>query len=133
MKTLAWMCVVGIGLFLGAADGTDQRPAADTSGIRRLDARRARRLVAAFDGDDLALDGLQTLSTDAARALAEFKGRSLSLDGLKTLSPEAARALAGFAGKSLHLNGLTALSADAARALAAFKGARMWACRVLPG
>lgn len=133
MKTFFWMCVVGVGLFLGVAGGADQRSAADTSGIRRLDARRARRLVAAFAGEDLALDGLAALSVDAARALAEFKGRSLSLDGLKTLSPEAARALAGFTGKSLRLNGLTALSADAARALAEFKGAGMWACRVLQG
>jgi hypothetical protein len=62
--------------------------------------------------------------------LAAFKGRSLSLDGLETLSPEAARALAAFEGKRLHLNGLTAVSPAVARALAEFMGTGVWACRV---
>jgi hypothetical protein len=133
MKAIAWLSLVAIGLFLGTTGGAVHRVPQGIGGIRKLDAKRARRLVAEFTGDELALDSLTTLSVDAAEALAEFKGRSLSLDGLKTLSPEAARALAAFEGKTLHLNGLAAISPATALALAAFKGTGMWACRVLRG
>lgn len=130
MKSLAGLALIGVGLFLGTTGGAMHRAPQGAGGIRKLDAKRARRLVADFKGDELVLDGIETLTVDAARALAEFKGRSLSLDGLQTLSPEAARALAAFAGKTLHLNGLSAISPATALALATFKGSGVWACRV---
>jgi hypothetical protein len=70
----------------------------------------------------LRLNGLTTLSADAARALAGFQGPLLHLDGLTTLSAESAAALAGFEGKWLYLNGLTTLPADAGAMFAKFKG-----------
>jgi hypothetical protein len=68
----------------------------------------------------LYLNGLTTLSDEAATALAQHKG-SLSLNGLTTLSDEAAKALAQHEGE-LFLNGLTTLSDEAAKALAQHKG-----------
>ncbi|GDX97453.1 hypothetical protein LBMAG47_31180 [Planctomycetia bacterium] len=69
----------------------------------------------------LFLDGLTTLSTEAAKALAQHQGDWLSLDGLTTLSDEAATALAQHV-RWLYLNGLTTLSDEAATALAQHKG-----------
>jgi hypothetical protein len=133
MKTLVWLSFFAIGLFIGTAGNAAHRVPQGLGGIRKLDAKRARRLMAEFTGDELSLDSLTSLSTDAARVLADFKGRSLSLDGLKTLSPEAARALSAFEGKSLRLNGLSAICPATARALRSFKGTGMWACQVLRG
>ncbi len=133
MKSLIWLSFFAIGLFYGTTGNTVHRAPLGIGGIRKLDARRARRLVAEFTGDELVLDRLTSLSVDAARVLAEFKGRSLSLDGLKSISPEAARALAAFEGKSLHLNGLSVISPATAQALRSFKGDGIWACRVLRG
>ena len=65
----------------------------------------------------LHLDGLTTLSDEAAEALAQHKGH-LYLDGLTTLSDEAAKALAQYEGW-LHLDGLRKLSDEAAVALRA--------------
>jgi hypothetical protein len=71
----------------------------------------------------LLLDGLTTLSDDAAQALARRNAWVLILDGLTTLSPAAAQALASRAGKedtsvsNLSLRGLTALPADAVQTL----------------
>jgi beta-lactamase regulating signal transducer with metallopeptidase domain len=69
----------------------------------------------------LFLDGLTTLSAEAATALAQNEA-NLSLDGLTTLSTEAAKALAQHKGSYLSLNSLTTLSAEAAQALAQHKG-----------
>ena len=69
----------------------------------------------------LHLDGLTTLSDEAAKALAQHKG-TLYLNGLTTLSDEAATALAQHEGRSLSLPGLTTLSDEAAKALAQYKG-----------
>jgi hypothetical protein len=75
-----------------------------------------------FKGDWIQLNGLTTLTDEAAKALAQFKGSYLELHGLTTLSDEAAKALAQFKGSFLYLDGLTTLSDDAANALAQFKG-----------
>ena len=69
----------------------------------------------------LFLDGLTTLSAEAATALAQNEA-NLSLDGLTTLSTEAAKALAQHQGDWLSLDGLTTLSTEAAKALAQHKG-----------
>jgi hypothetical protein len=66
---------------------------------------------------DLYLDGLNTLSDEAAKALAQHNG-DLWLYGLTTLSDEAAKVLAQHKG-GLWLKGLTALSDEAAKALRA--------------
>ena len=67
------------------------------------------------------LDGLTTLSPEAARELAKYDGW-LSLNGLKEISDEAAVALGQHKGV-LHLNGLTKVSDGAANALAGHRGA----------
>jgi hypothetical protein len=64
----------------------------------------------------LTLDGLKTLSVEAARAIARHDGE-LNLGGLESLCDEAAIALAGTTGK-LDLGWrLKTLSAEAAEAL----------------
>jgi hypothetical protein len=92
----------------------------DTDKIESLTVEQAQRLVTEFKGTWLYLNGLTTLSADAAKALAQHKG-GLSLNGLTTLSDEAATALAQHKG-DLSLTGLTTLDADAAKALAQYKG-----------
>jgi hypothetical protein len=73
-------------------------------------------------GSSLSLNGLTTLSEEAAVALSQHKGSSLSLNGLTTLSEEAAVALSQHKGRSLSLNGLTTLSDEAAVAIGQHKG-----------
>jgi len=63
----------------------------------------------------LALDGLKTISVEAAREIAQRRGK-LTLNGLTTLSPEVARELAKHKSK-LTLTGLTEISDEAAEAL----------------
>jgi hypothetical protein len=76
----------------------------------------AAEALAKRGGYNLSLNGLTSLSAEAAQALAKDKGE-LSLNGLTSLSAEAAQALAKHEG-GLSLNGLTSLSAEAAQALA---------------
>ena len=86
------------------------------NGLKKLDSDVAQAL-AGYSKGPLVLNGLTSLSDEAAKALAQHKG-SLYLNGLTTLSDEAATALAQYEGR-LELNGLTTLSAEAATALAA--------------
>lgn len=69
----------------------------------------------------LSLDGVTSLSHDAALRLATFKG-SLSLDGLESLTVATAGTLATFGCDHLLLGGATSLPADAAAALAGVPG-----------
>jgi len=70
----------------------------------------------------LSLNGLTSLSAEAAQALAKHKG-DLGLGGLTSLSAEAAQALAKHKGDlHLYLDGLTSLSAEVAQALAKHEG-----------
>ena len=85
-------------------------------GLKSVDAETAQA-IAGYTIGPILLDGLPTLSDDAARALAQHK-RPLSLNGLTTLSDEAAKALGQHDGDWLYLNGLTTLSDAAAGALA---------------
>jgi|LakMenEpi03Aug12_release.lakeMendotaPanAssembly.Ray.scaffolds.fasta_scaffold47667_5 beta-lactamase regulating signal transducer with metallopeptidase domain len=88
-------------------------------GLKSVDAETAQA-IAGYTIGPILLDGLPTLSDDAARALAQHK-RPLSLNGLTTLSDEAARALSQHKGW-LSLNGLTTLSDEAAKALGQHDG-----------
>ena len=63
----------------------------------------------------LALDGLRSLTPDAARALAKHDG-PLALNSLSTITDEAAEALAKHEGE-LFLEGLTEISPEAAATL----------------
>lgn len=67
MKSLIWPSFFAIGLFYGTTGDAVHHAPLGIGGIRKLDARRARRLVAEFTGDELALDRLTSLSVDAAR------------------------------------------------------------------
>ena len=69
----------------------------------------------------LPVNGLKKLMPDVAQALAGYSRGPLFLNGLTTLSAEAAKALAQHKG-SLSLIGLTTLSGEAATALAQHKG-----------
>jgi hypothetical protein len=88
------------------------------NGLTTLSAEAATAL--AQHEDSLSLNGLTTLSDEVATALAQHTGR-LSLNGLTTLSPEAIKALARHKG-ALEFDGLTTLSAEAVKALAQHKG-----------
>jgi len=91
----------------------------DTDKITSLTVEEAKRLMAEFP-DCLALNGLTSLSDEAAKALGHHTG-TLTLDGLTTLSDKAAKALGKHKG-TLHLSGLTTLTDEGAKALAEFKG-----------
>jgi hypothetical protein len=61
---------------------------------------------------------IETLTVEQAQRLAtEYKGTWLKLNGLTTLSDEAAKALAQHTGQVLYLNGLDRASFGAVRAL----------------
>ena len=64
---------------------------------------------------------IETLTVEQAKALLAKHEGGLDLDGLTTLSDEAAKALAKHEGY-LRLNGLTTLSDEAAKALAQHEG-----------
>ncbi len=87
--------------------------------IAKLTAEDAKRLVQEARGR-LLLDGLTTLSTEAAAELARSEGW-LSLNGLTSLSHETAVTLAAHKGQ-LHLDGLTSLSEVQAQVLAGHNG-----------
>jgi len=111
-----------------ASGGVSLRGALMLTSLESLDAETAA-VLADYDEGPLFLDGLATLSPEAARALKKFKGgpRSyasfgscLSLAGLETLSPEAAAELAAFPGEALFL-GVQELSEAAFRRLITFR------------
>ena len=81
----------------------------------------AAAALAEHRGGTLSLDGLQGLTDRAATELAPHKGR-LSCGGLKTLTNGVAQALAGYRGDWLFLDGLTSLSPEAATILAGREG-----------
>ena len=93
--------------------------AQDTAHIKDLSVEDAKRLAQDKSGR-LLLNGLTTLTLDAAKELAKHEGW-LSLNGLTSLSNEAAEALGEHKGY-LHLDGLTKISDAAAKALARHKG-----------
>jgi len=78
-------------------------------GITYLSVENAKRLAQDRSGR-LLLNGLITLSPEAAKELTRFDGW-LSLNGLTSLSKETAEALGHHKGP-LHLNGLTKVSAE---------------------
>lgn len=100
------------------------------NGLTELSPETAAAL-AGYRRQRLCLNGATALSVDTGKALARYPG-SLFLDGLTTLSEDAAGSLAecdlhglslgGYGGKLLLLDGLASLSPDAAGKLAAFKG-----------
>lgn len=91
-------------------------------GVTSLSPEAAKEL-AKHDGW-LSLNGLTSLSDEAAAALGQHKGQ-LHLDGLTELSDEAAKALARHHGE-LSLNGLTTLTDEAAGSLAKHVGGRLY-------
>ncbi|MBM3997685.1 MAG: DUF1588 domain-containing protein [Planctomycetes bacterium] len=93
--------------------------AQDTIKLKELSAEDARRLAQDRSGR-LLLNGLTTLSPEAAKELARFDGW-LSLNGLASLSDEVADALGQHKGH-LHLDGLTKIADAAAKALARHNG-----------
>ena len=121
----------------------------ELSGLRSLPASIAETLASITGIPELWLDGLESLTDEAAHALARFRGDSLNLAGLTTLTPKAveclakgnanllnlsgfttvslevAQALAKFEGKELVLNGLTILEPEVARAIAKWEGERL--------
>ena len=104
------LCLGLLGTALGRAAETDRQ---------ELTTEEAKRLAQDKSGR-LLLNGLTTLSAEAAKELAKHDGW-LSLNGLTTLSDETAEALGQHKGY-LHLNGLTKISDETARALARHKG-----------
>ena len=79
----------------------------------------AAKALAQYNGY-MYLNGLTTLSDDAVKALAQHK-IGMSLDGLTTLSDEASEALSHHAG-FLWLSGLATVSDKAAKSLSQHKG-----------
>jgi hypothetical protein len=85
-------------------------------GLRTLSAEDAKAL--AWTVETLCLDGLTSLSEEAAWWLGLHNGHLLSLNGLTTLSTEAAQSLAQHKG-NMYLNGLISLSDEAIKVLQA--------------
>ena len=98
---------------------TTLRRCLSLKGLKSVDAEAAQA-IAGYSIGPVLLDGVATLSDDAARAIAQHKGW-LSLNGLTTLSDTAARALSQHNGP-LSLNGLTTLPDESARSLSQHKG-----------
>jgi hypothetical protein len=75
----------------------------DLSTYEHITAQAAIRLAMKepTSPSELNLNGLKSLSDEAARGLCEFSGRLLSLNGLSSLSEEASRCLARFKGECL--------------------------------
>lgn len=82
----------------------------DTDEIKSLTAGQAERWAQWYG--DLSLDGLTTLSDEAAEALSQHTGGQLSLNGLTMLSDAAAAALARHEG-DVHLESLAVLTSPA--------------------
>ena len=125
MRYVAGIVVVLVALCL-LKEAWEVWPIADgeVRAITTLSTPEAYRLVKRrwfWRRDTLDLQGLTTLSDEAAKALAQHEGW-LDLNGLTTLSDEAAKALAQHKGENLLLNGLTTLSDEATKALAQHKG-----------
>lgn len=72
-------------------------------------------------GKSLPLDGITTLTPEAAATLSKHPASFLSLSGLTSISAQAASELARFSG-TLCLDGLTSLSDHAADSLAGHRG-----------
>lgn len=88
----------------------------DTNTISSLMVWKAEKLVRQYQGDELSLNGLTTLTRSQAEALAQHEGL-LILDGLTNMPPDIADALAQHNGP-VSLDGLTNLTPDTAQALA---------------
>jgi beta-lactamase regulating signal transducer with metallopeptidase domain len=73
----------------------------------------------------LSLNGLTTLSEEAARELATFEGQQIGLGGLPALSAAAAAALARFQGETLLLRNARNMPAAALDAIRAFEGSML--------
>ena len=82
----------------------------DTYEIKSLTVEQAERLALWYG--DLCLDGLTTLSDEAAEALSRHTGGSLSLNGLTVISDAAAAALAQHE-NDVYLDALAALTSPA--------------------
>lgn len=98
-------------------------------------------ILAQHAGKVLSLNGIPTLSAEAAAALARFRlvseesdllegdfeayGGVLQLDGVESLSLAAAENLVQFQGQQLSLGGLPFLTTDVARILARYEGGLM--------
>jgi hypothetical protein len=93
---ISWLVPSLLVLFAGLSAGG--LSAADTTAIKTLTAERAEQLVAEHKGP-LDLAGLSELPIDVAAVLAGYDG-DLLLDGLLSLSPQAAEALASHAGSA---------------------------------
>lgn len=90
----------------------------DLSGIKELDYKVATGL--AKNKEELNLSGLKLLSSEAAKGLGEFGCSYLKLNGLETLSPDAAASIVKC--NVLELNGLTDISNETILALNKNKG-----------
>ncbi len=90
----------------------------DLSGIKELVYGVAAGL--AKNKEELNLSGLKLLSSEAAKGLGEFRCSYLKLNGLETLSPDAAASIAKC--NALELNGLTDISNETILALSKNKG-----------
>jgi hypothetical protein len=75
-----------------------------------------------WNGKDLYLNQLKTLTPKAAQILSQWSGEWLGLNGLSTLPSEVARHLASWKGRRLSLNGLSELSPKATRYLSKWQG-----------
>jgi hypothetical protein len=93
-------------------------------GITSLSDEAAESL-SKFKGDYLLLDGITSLSDAAAESLSKLEGGNLQLSGLASLSDEAAESLSGFSGNFLLLDGITSLGDAAAKSLSNFGGNRL--------
>jgi hypothetical protein len=74
-------------------------------------------VLAKIEGSWLLLNGLTTITPEAAEALAKHEGR-LSFWGLTTITPEVAKALGKHKG-GLELDGLTTITPEALEILRA--------------
>ena len=112
---------------VAAALGKHKGEYLSLAGLQELSADSAASL-AAYKGvlylngsPSLNIEGLPTLSDEAAEALSQKQGRDVFIGAISSLSDQAIASLAKLEGV-LYLQGLTSLSDEAAKALANHTG-----------
>lgn len=83
-------------------------------------------VLATWQGRDLDLSGLESLSAEAASALAASGASEINLSGLLHIDVATAKALTTWEGQYLDLSGLENLSVELVRVIRGWKGVALW-------
>jgi hypothetical protein len=86
---------------------------------------RTAHCLSRMKGSDLFLNGLKTLTPDAAKQLFQWQGNWICLNGVSQLSESVARLLFKWKGNMISLNGLNEFPPDLAKYLPKWEGQQL--------